>query len=67
MGTLADTLSVRKVNEAAQAMARKRWKGTTKEERLAASQHAASARSAKAAARRAAREAQAQEPEPVSA
>lgn len=50
--------TVRKVNEAAQAMAKKRWAGKTKAERMATSRHAAEARSRKAAERRAAREAQ---------
>lgn len=47
-------LTVRKVkpDPVAQAMARKRWKGKTKAEKLATSRHASEARSRKAAARR---------------
>lgn len=48
---------MRKVKDViAVAMAQKRWKGTTKAERLAASRLASDARSQKAAERRAVRE-----------
>jgi hypothetical protein len=61
-------LIVRKVKDrGAVALARKRWAGTTKDERLAASRIATEARSRKAAERRAAREAQAIEPEMMEA
>jgi hypothetical protein len=56
-----------KLNAAAVAMARKRWKGYSAEERRDQLRKAWKARSAAAAARRAARLAATEEPEEVSA